>query len=199
MSDGSCAVSHPSCGRSSNDSGPRESSSTTELPERRLDEFLFRRARLDAARVRLALFELQEGRCFYTNRPFRASQTPTSITSCRGRDHRSTRSRIWSSPIGAINGNKSDHLAAAESREPMAPTESLARRRSPDGRRRQPVGVRGGRDGGSARERSISRWVRQTSSGSHAITSSAAELNAAAARARVNPSMTRQQRMTPPR
>jgi 5-methylcytosine-specific restriction endonuclease McrA len=82
------------------------------LPEGRLDEFLFRRARLDATRVRLALFELQEGRCFYTQLPVRVADADV--------DHFLPWSR---SPVNAIenlvvadrriNGNKSDHLAAA--------------------------------------------------------------------------------------
>ena len=83
------------------------------LPEGRLDEFLFRRARLDATRVRLALFEMQQGRCFYTNRPLGTASADV--------DHFMPWSR---SPVNAIenlvvadrriNGNKSDHLAAAE-------------------------------------------------------------------------------------
>jgi 5-methylcytosine-specific restriction endonuclease McrA len=83
------------------------------LPEGRLDEFLFRRARLDAVRLRLALFELQDGRCFYTDRPIRPTDADV--------DHFVPWSR---SPLNAVenlvvadhrvNGNKSDHLAAAE-------------------------------------------------------------------------------------
>ena len=83
------------------------------LPEGRLDEFLFRRTRLDATRVRLALFEMQQGRCFYTNRPL--SVTTADV------DHFVPWSR---SPVNTIenlvvadrkiNGNKSDHLAAGE-------------------------------------------------------------------------------------
>jgi 5-methylcytosine-specific restriction endonuclease McrA len=83
------------------------------LPEGRLDEFLFRRARLDAVRLRLALYELQEGRCFYTGRPVRVSDADV--------DHFIPWSR---SPLNAvenlvvadrrINNNKRDHLAAAD-------------------------------------------------------------------------------------
>ena len=83
------------------------------LPEGRLDEFLFRRARLDAVRLRLALFELQDGRCFYTDSPIRPADADV--------DHFVPWSR---SPVNAVenlvvadrrvNGNKSDHLAAAE-------------------------------------------------------------------------------------
>ena len=82
------------------------------LPEGRLDEFLFRRARLDAVRLRLALFELQDGRCFYTDRPIRPADADV--------DHFLPWSR---SPLNAIenlvvsdrrvNNNKRDHLAAA--------------------------------------------------------------------------------------
>jgi hypothetical protein len=83
------------------------------LPEGRLDEFLFRRARLDAVRLRLALFELQDGRCFYTN----ANLIPAEADV----DHFIPWSR---SPLNAvenlvvadrrINNNKRDHLAAAD-------------------------------------------------------------------------------------
>jgi hypothetical protein len=83
------------------------------LPEGRVDDFLFRRARLDAIRLRLALFELQNGRCFYTGRPVRPSDADV--------DHFVPWSR---SPLNAIdnlvvadrrvNGNKRDHLAAAD-------------------------------------------------------------------------------------
>ena len=83
------------------------------LPEGRLDEFLFRRARLDAVRLRLALFELQDGRCFYTDRPLRPADADV--------DHFIPWSR---SPINAVenlvvtdrrvNNNKRDHLAAAD-------------------------------------------------------------------------------------
>jgi len=83
------------------------------LPEGRLDEFLFRRARLDAVRVRLSLFELQDGRCFYTDRPLRPSEADV--------DHFVPWSR---SPLNAIenlvvadrriNNDKRDHLADAE-------------------------------------------------------------------------------------
>ena len=83
------------------------------LPEGQLDEFLFGRARLDAARVRLGLLELQDGRCFYTGRQLRLTEADV--------DHFVPWSR---SPVNAIenlvvadrraNTNKSDHLAAAE-------------------------------------------------------------------------------------
>jgi 5-methylcytosine-specific restriction endonuclease McrA len=83
------------------------------LPEGRLDDFLFRRARLDAVRLRLALFELQDGRCFYTDRPIRPAAADV--------DHFIPWSR---SPLNAIenlvvadrriNNNKRDHLAAAK-------------------------------------------------------------------------------------
>jgi 5-methylcytosine-specific restriction endonuclease McrA len=83
------------------------------LPEGRLDEFLFRRARLDAVRVRLSLFELQDGRCFYTGRQLRPAQADV--------DHFVPWSR---SPLNAIenlvvadrriNNDKRDHLAGAE-------------------------------------------------------------------------------------
>jgi hypothetical protein len=83
------------------------------LPEGQLDEFLFRRARLDAIRLRLALFELQDGRCFYTDRRLRPAFADV--------DHFVPWSR---SPLNAIenlviadrraNGSKSDHLAAAD-------------------------------------------------------------------------------------
>ena len=63
--------------------------------------------------MRLALFEMQEGRCFYTNRPLGVATADV--------DHFLPWSR---SPVNAIenlvvadrriNGNKSDHLAAAE-------------------------------------------------------------------------------------
>jgi 5-methylcytosine-specific restriction endonuclease McrA len=83
------------------------------LPEGQIDEFLFRRARLDAVRVRLALLELQDGRCFYTGRPLRPSDADV--------DHFVPWSR---SPVNAIenlvvadrraNNSKRDHLAAAD-------------------------------------------------------------------------------------
>ena len=83
------------------------------LPEGQLDEFLFRRARLDAVRLRLALYELQDGRCFYTGQPVTPSASDV--------DHFIPWSR---SPLNAVenlvvadrrvNGNKRDHLAAAE-------------------------------------------------------------------------------------
>jgi 5-methylcytosine-specific restriction endonuclease McrA len=83
------------------------------LPEGQIDEFLFRRSRLDAVRLRLALFELQDGRCFYTDRPMRPVDADV--------DHFVPWSR---SPLNAIenlvvadrrvNNNKRDHLAAAE-------------------------------------------------------------------------------------
>ena len=83
------------------------------LPEGHLDHFLFRRARLDAVRLRLALFELQNGRCFYTDRPLRPNEADV--------DHFVPWSR---SPLNAIenlivadrriNNNKRDHLASAE-------------------------------------------------------------------------------------
>jgi hypothetical protein len=83
------------------------------LPDGRLDDFLFRRARLDAVRVRLALMELQDMRCFYTRRPLRPTDAHV--------DHFLPWAR---SPIDAIenlvvadqrvNLNKSDHLASAE-------------------------------------------------------------------------------------
>jgi hypothetical protein len=83
------------------------------LPDGRLDDFLFRRARLDAVRVRLALMELQEMRCFYTGQPLRPADAHV--------DHFLPWAR---SPIDAIenlvvadqrvNLNKSDNLASAE-------------------------------------------------------------------------------------
>jgi 5-methylcytosine-specific restriction endonuclease McrA len=83
------------------------------LPDGRLDDFLFRRARRDADRVRLALMELQEMRCFYTGQPLRPADAHV--------DHFLPWAR---SPIDAIenlvvadqrvNLNKSDHLASAE-------------------------------------------------------------------------------------
>ena len=83
------------------------------LPEGQLDEFLFRRARLDAVRLRLALLELQDGRCFYTGRSLRLAESDV--------DHFVPWSRT---PLNAVenlvvadrrvNGNKRDHLAAAD-------------------------------------------------------------------------------------
>ena len=82
------------------------------LPDGRLDEFLFRRARLDATRVRLALWELQDQRCFYTAERLRPGEADV--------DHFVPWSR---SPLNAIenlvvadrrvNNRKRDHLAAA--------------------------------------------------------------------------------------
>jgi 5-methylcytosine-specific restriction endonuclease McrA len=82
------------------------------LPDGQLDDFLFRRSRLDAVRVRLALLALQEGRCFYTDQPLRVAEADV--------DHFVPWSR---SPVNAIenlvvadrraNNNKSDRLAAA--------------------------------------------------------------------------------------
>jgi 5-methylcytosine-specific restriction endonuclease McrA len=83
------------------------------LPEGQLDEFLFRRARLEAVRLRLGLLELQDHRCFYTGRRLRPSDADV--------DHFVPWSR---SPVNAIenlvvadrraNHNKRDHLAAAD-------------------------------------------------------------------------------------
>jgi 5-methylcytosine-specific restriction endonuclease McrA len=82
------------------------------LPEGRIDEFLFRRERLHAVRLRLALLELQEGRCFYTDRRLKPSEADV--------DHFVPWSR---SPVNAVenlvvadrraNNSKRDHLAAA--------------------------------------------------------------------------------------
>lgn len=82
------------------------------LPDGRLDEFLFRRARLDATRVRLALWELQDQRCFYTAERLRPGEADV--------DHFVPWSR---SPLNAIenlvvadrrvNNRKRDYLAAA--------------------------------------------------------------------------------------
>lgn len=83
------------------------------LPDGRLDQFLFRRSRLDAVRLRLALLELQEGRCFYTGRRMQPSAADV--------DHFLPWSR---SPLETVenlvvadrraNNNKRDHLAAAD-------------------------------------------------------------------------------------
>ena len=82
------------------------------LPDGRLDDFLFRRSRLDAVRLRLSLLELQDGRCFYTGRPLRPADADV--------DHFVPWSR---SPLNAIenlvvadrraNNSKRGHLAAA--------------------------------------------------------------------------------------
>ena len=65
------------------------------FPEGRLDEFLFRRARLDATRVHLALFEMH-WTAVSTPTARSLPPAPTWITSCRSPDHRSTPSRTSS-------------------------------------------------------------------------------------------------------
>lgn len=107
------------------------------LPEGRLDEFLFRRARLDAVRVRLSLFELQDGRCFYTDRPLRPSEADV--------DHFVPWSR---SPLNAIenlvvadrriNKDKRDQLLARRDQPLVGGTGTICAHR----RAAPPVGAR---------------------------------------------------------
>ena len=142
------------------------------LPEGRLDEFLFRRARLDAVRLRLALFELQDGRCFYTDRPLRPNEADV--------DHFLPWSR---SPLNAvenlviadrrINNNKRDHLADADHVarwcRPQSGSRLGPRRWSPTPTAGRPHPSRHSASHGP----STSRSVRRTCCGPHRTPSSA--------------------------